>query len=571
MLYNRGIKVEDQQDWLNAGWDDIYPWYELNDDSKMELAVNMVDDCWQNDRDICVVVDSDQDGYTSAAMFINYLTLLDKDYVKQHISWVHHTGKAHGLGDTVYQILEENPALVVIPDGGSNDEEQQDLLQENGTGILVLDHHECIADYSDLRTYRDIINVQISKYPNKSLTGAGVVWQFCRAFDELNNYDFADNFIDLAAFGDCADMADYRQPEIRALINLGFSNIKNPFFYALSKKNEYTYEKHHKGYLGMAFAVAPFVNAICRSGTMGEKEEVFKAMLTAYAFEKVESSKRGEKGIFVPRYQNAVTIVEQVKRRQTQLQDIAMENIVSKIEDNHLTDNAIIAVVVDPDECEASLAGLCANKIQAQYQHPAMVLRRTKTKEDTEEKYVGSLRNYSNCSISNMASLCRSTGIPDFVAGHESAAGVGISSSKFSEFIAATNELYKGIDFTPVYWVDYIWDENTIDPQAILELGGLELYGQEIPESQVVVENIRLSETNVTLMGAKRNTIKVMCGSVACILFGTDEDTYQKFIEGDKQLTIVGVPNCNEWNGNVLPQILIDDYELTEAEEEWIF
>lgn len=52
---------------------------------------------------------------------------------------------------------------------------------------------------------------------------------------------------------------------------------------------------------------------------------VFKSMLDMYANDMVLSSKRGEKGKEVPRWKEAVTIAERVKRRQTKLQDEAME------------------------------------------------------------------------------------------------------------------------------------------------------------------------------------------------------------------------------------------------------
>lgn len=571
VLTNRGIPREKINSWLAAGWESINDPSLLDDDNKLTRAVNLVEQHVRDNKNILVLIDADQDGFGSSALFINYLTKRYPDYASRHVQWILHGTKAHGFKDTVDRILEKKPDLVISPDGSSNDFKEQKRLNENGIKVVILDHHDVDKDHTNNDTI--VINVQLSKYPNKALTGGGVVWQFCRLYDRLHPSEdgsHAQEFIDLAAIADCGDMANYREFEIRALMNLGLSYIHNPFYATLAKTNDFSIQKMNGiNYYSCAFYIVPFINAVTRSGTPEEQEFIFESSLLLKAFDKVPSSKRGEKDILVPRYQEAVTLVQRIKRRQTKLQDETMSIIDKKIEEQSLSKNAIIAVVLEPDECEASLCGLCGNKIQAKYQHPALVLRDMKVPEYNENVYMGSARNYSNCEIANMRSLCASTGDMLLAAGHEGAWGASILSSKFNEFIEKTNKLYKNIDFTPTYWVDYIWKPYDIDTDRILDLGRLNIYGQEIPESLVVVEDIILDENKVSLMGKNKNTIKIMCGSVACILFQTDEAVYQDMISGNKKITIVGKGNCNRWNGNVSPQIIIEDYELTE--EKWIF
>lgn len=165
-------------------------------------------------------------------------------------------------------------------------------------------------------------------------------------------------FMDLCALGNCGDMADYRELEIRAIINEGFANIKNPFLYELCQKHKFTLDKRNGiNYLSMAFAAVPFINAMTRSGTPEEQDTVFKGMLTQYAFEKVESSKRGEKGVYVFHYQEAVTTAERVKRRQDKLTQETVELLERRIQEQHLTDNAILLLLCEPDEVEANICG----------------------------------------------------------------------------------------------------------------------------------------------------------------------------------------------------------------------
>ena len=72
----------------------------------------------QADKDAVVVVDCDADGYSSAAILINYLYDLFPVWTKNHISWFMHANKEHGLEDMPIDNLSENVKLVLVPDAG---------------------------------------------------------------------------------------------------------------------------------------------------------------------------------------------------------------------------------------------------------------------------------------------------------------------------------------------------------------------------------------------------------------------------------------------------------------------
>ena len=420
ILYNRDIPLEQQQDWLNASWESINDWRLLNED-KMRKMVSVIQSAIENDLHIVVVVDPDCDGYTSAAIFINYLACLNEDYTKQYVHWIHHKGKEHGLSDVTNAILENfaDVAIVVCPDSASNDRKEHERLKELGITTCVLDHHEVEQDSEDAI----VINVQLSNYPNKALTGAGVTWQFCRAFDSIRLEQgeteiYANKFIDLTALGDCGDMADYRQPEIRALMNLGLGQIHNPFFYGMSQKNDYSIQKMNGiNYYSCAFYVVPFINAVVRSGTMEEKEIVFKSFLTLCAFDEIESSKRGHKGELVKLYDEAILIAERVKRRQTKLQDEAMALFDKRIQENNMLENAMLFLLCEPGEVEKNIAGLIANKLQAKYQRPVAILTKSRNKDEEEYYYRGSMRNYSLSEKTNLKYELEETDLVEWVRG----------------------------------------------------------------------------------------------------------------------------------------------------------
>lgn len=333
-----------------------------------------------------------------------------------------------------------------------------------------MDHHEA-DNYLEDNDNLVIINNQISDYPNKNLSAAGVVWQVCKMYDKIFETDYANDLADLAALGCLSDMMDYRSIETKAIISFGLSNIKNPFFYYMVEKNKYSINKMGGiNYMSIAFYVTPFINAIVRSGTMEEKDLIFKSMLQMYAFEKIESGKRGHKGELVPRVEEAIRICTNVKARQTKLQDTTMALLESRIRDNNLQDNAIIVLKCEPGEVEKNLAGLIANKIQAKYQHPCLVLIKSKTQEDEEVFYRGSARNYSMSENQDLRQLCLDTEIPEYCQGHANAFGISIPENKLDNFIQVTNNLYADTPQEPVYWVDFIWHKYDLDSQTILKI-----------------------------------------------------------------------------------------------------
>lgn len=460
-------------------------------------------------------------------------------------------------------------SCVICADSASNDAREHEMLNARGIEVICLDHHECNTDYSNRLT--TVINVQICDYPNKALTGAGVAWQFCRAWDEINGYNYANNFIDLAALGDCGDMASYKELEIRALMNLGLSNIKNPFFYAMAKKNDYSIQKMNGiNYYSVAFYVVPFINAMVRSGTMEEKEFVFNSFISLKAFDEVETSKRGHKGEKVKLYDEAVLIAERVKRRQTKLQDESLAFFESKIEKENLLDDKIILLLCEPGDVEKNLAGLVANKLQAKYQRPCAILTRSKLVNDKEDFYRGSMRNYGLSERQNLKDDLEATGQIEFCAGHQGAAGLGIAESKIESFIESFNELYKEVDQKPVYWVDYIWNtRGEIDSAKILAIADMNIYGQEMPESYVALNRIPISADMITLMSADKNpTIKIQIGDISLIKFKSSQEEYESFQQEDLVLSAVCKCNKNEWNGKVSPQLLVEEYKL---DTEWVF
>jgi single-stranded-DNA-specific exonuclease len=54
------------------------------------------------------------------------------------------------------------------------------------------------------------------------LSGVGVTWQFCRYIDSILDTEYANDFLDLVALGNCGDMMSLKSFETRYLITEGF-------------------------------------------------------------------------------------------------------------------------------------------------------------------------------------------------------------------------------------------------------------------------------------------------------------------------------------------------------------
>ena len=229
ILVNRNIPYEEISHYLNTTDADI------NDPTTLGKSIDdgimILGSAIAGNYNTLVVCDCDCDGFTSAALLLNYLHCLYPSWVDNHVKWYVHEGKQHGLADVMDYINQKQFSLVICPDSSSNDYELHSELLHRGIRTLVLDHHEAEAISSDAC----VINNQLSNYPNKELSGVGVTWQFCRYWDRLVGTNFANDFLDLVALGNTGDMMSLTSFETKHLINKGFEpdNIKNPYIYEM--------------------------------------------------------------------------------------------------------------------------------------------------------------------------------------------------------------------------------------------------------------------------------------------------------------------------------------------------
>ena len=561
ILTNRNVNYNELERYLKTTDKDVAPPEDLGI-KPLEDALYALAHCVSLNEKAIVIVDSDCDGFTSAALLINYLYDLFPAWVQNKLSWFMHGGKQHGLSD--FPIEEaEDIRLFLIPDASSNDYKYHKELKDMGKDIIILDHHEAEKISEDAI----IINNQLSDYPNKHMSGVGIVWQFCRYMDQKLGVNFADDYLDLVALGMDADMMSMLSIETKHLITKGLKQVQNPFFAAMADKNSYSMGNKITP-IGVAFYVAPLVNAIVRSGTLEEKDIVFKSMLKFKAFEKIPSNKRGHRpGEMEQLYIQAIRTATNVKNRQTRAQDAGLSKLEQMIQDQDLLSNKVLLFLLEPGDIDRNIAGLIANKFMAKYQRPCCIL--TRVEDDKGISYQGSARGCDRTGITEFKDICEQTECIMFAEGHQGAFGLGIEEQYLDDFINKTNEILKDTSDEAVYYVDYIYKNIDVDPVNILDIAGLDdLWGKDMDEPQVAVEGLKINKNMLTLMSPdKKPTLKItLPNKVSILKFNSSQEEYDSLYSehGAVEINLVGKCNRNEWNGYITPQIFIDDYEIVD-------
>ena len=558
VLFNRGIDPENVEHYLNTTDEDI-----LNPQMIMNVAEGtkvLVKHIAQGDK-VLIQIDSDCDGYTSAAALINYLNCLFPGFVQSNIYYRIHTGKQHGI---LLETIPDDVKLVIAPDSSSNDYDEHQQLKSKGVDVLVIDHHE--AD--KISENAVIINNQLCDYPTKSLSGVGMVYKFCSYMDELLNVDYADDYLDLVALGMVADMMDLRDFETRHLITRGLENIRNPYFKGMVDKQAYSL-KGEITPIGVAFYIAPYVNATIRMGTQEEKLMLFESMLDYRGYELIPSTKRGCKGQQETRVEQACRNCTNIKNRQTKARDAALENIERIIKEKNLLENKILVIKLDTFAADRNLTGLIANQLMAKYQRPVLLLNKT------TDGWEGSGRGYDKSKFDNLREFLKESDLVMYAEGHANALGVGITDEAFKTFIEYSNRELANFDFTPCYKVDFIFNGADFRGKDIVEIAELKsLWGQGVDEPFVAIEHINVYAGNVVLMSPDKNpTLKItLSNGTSLIKFKSSQEEYEKLRSETGCITINVVGKCerNVWNGTVIPQIIMEDYEIV-GEQKYYF
>lgn len=570
VLKNRGIN--DYKKYLNLDESVLIPYQRLDN---IDNAVHLLMNHFNQKNKIEILVDSDPDGFCSAAMLYSYIKKLDDEYPVNYI--MHTRAKSHGLGDDV--TVSEDTNLLIIPDAGTNDTEECKKLSDKGIDILILDHHEPEGN----NPYALIVNNQMSmEYSNKDFCGAGIVYKFLQALDAETWNELADDYLDLCALANISDVMDVRSFETRYIVNTGLLNINNKCFQALIKAQDYSINGEVNIH-NIQWYVTPILNGMIRVGSNDEKELLFRAFIEQDEF--FEYKKRATKNkpseiIQESIYDRAARLCKNAKSRQDKMREKGVDAI-AEIVNNMPTDNKIVMADVT-EVLDSGLTGVVAIKIAEQYNKPCILLKRYFDKKTNTEMFGGSARNINNSPIDSFKDIVNSTGVISGK-GHANAFGiVDLPVSNKDKALNSINCLLKDTVYDSTYKVDFILDINDIAISLIQELSQFkDIIGQGIEEPQLAIENISLTRDCFEVFGKNEDTISFTINGIKFIQFKCKEgNQLYDFIqdawnENDYiSFNIVGRASINDYNGIRTPQITIEDInvmdiKMNSEDENW--
>lgn len=496
-----------------------------------------------------IVVDSDADGFLSSSLF----TLYFKEAYDFEFDYFLHQHKEHGIEDVEKEIDISKYKLVIIPDAGTNDDEI--FKRYPNVNFLVLDHH-IRSNEGDIPENVILVNNQTSKnYTNKGLCGTGVTWQFCRYVDKMRKTNFAEKYYDMVATALIGDIMPVTELENRYIIERGFNNYSNPFLFLLKNHNEYKFKDFYSPHK-ISFYIIPFINAITRSGTMKEKEELFLSLIDPY--EKVIGQGRKNKGEIVYRITEMVRQCPNIKKRQDKIKEKMIELCEKQIIENDLDQNKIIIIILDEffDDIPSEINGLAATEIANKYNRPALIGR------INNGKLKGSLRNNSdNGLILDLRKELLKSSLFEWIEGHANAAGFCLPEKNIDKLISWTNSNFSECQLEVYRLVDFCFspEEDSLK-KAIEELDRLKTFwGNGLPKPVFLIKNIPIPCSTITLMGAKQNHLKIIYEGVEYVKFFISEEEYQKIINSDF-VAVLGEGVVNFWNNKVKPEIMINEF-----------
>ena len=509
----------------------------------MKKAIYALADFLENNKEskLGILVDSDNDGICSSAEIYNFLLKhlnVSDELIKTYI----HTNKQHGLRKSaeeniVQQVLDDEVKFLIIPDAGTNDAVECEMLAKNNVQVLILDHH--IPEIKN--DFAIIVNHHLGENLNTELPGTGVVFKFIQAYC----YEFKMEmpfYEDLVASSIVSDICSLVPLENRYFLTKGLSKNNKDFNPMLNLMFEKLCKKGINP-TTLAWNTNPLVNSLCRGENQEDKRTFFNAISDNGEADPTEGLK--------------------VARRAHRIQKEEIERIASEIESN--IDNSHKVIIAYSKNEDKNYAGLAANKLLSKYHKPIIILRNV-----DPNNLSGSLRSpIPLLTKINESKLAKAMG-------HEEACGIFIKKTKLNAFIEWCDNL--DLDVHPNVPVTAILNPNSVTTElcdACVE--NKMLWGKDIEEPTFYFK-LNVSPKSIFVYQNRTNTVKILYGKMEFVKFFCNDEVTQEFLkltEQDKKIRIdvIGKLENNEWNGKVTPQCIIDKFEIVqnqdEKEESW--
>lgn len=512
-------------------------------------------------------VDSDADGVTSSAIFYNYFRTI---FPECKIYYRLHDSKEHGV---IVDTIPVETDIVVIPDAGSNQQDELEELSRKGRTVLIIDHH--LSDIKIDLPNVHLVNNQLSpRFKNKALSGAGMVYKVIEAYSEkFHDGETHKQFMDLAAVGVISDMMDTRSLDNNYIIKNGLKVIHNRFLQALLDKQAYSISSTTSpNKVDIAFYITPLINGVIRVGSVEEKEMMFSAFTKMDSGQTFERMSKGEV-VAEDLFDYVARLCVNLKSSQDRQKMKSIDSLVAKVKKEGLHHNQVIVLKTGRQEVSQNITGLVAMEMLKRYKKPVLVLRpRT---ENGIEYYAGSGRGKETIGFDSFRDLIHQTGFADFAEGHGMAFGTQFEAGRLNDFVKAANRLLADVDFNVDFAeVDYVFDKG-INKMMLKDFAEVEdIYGNGIPQPKFVFHIVLSNDkSNYNIMGKNQDTFKFEYKGIDFLQFKA-ESTVEALRSTDSaliELILIGRSQYSTYQDEKRLQVIIDSAEVKPVNIEKLF
>lgn len=516
-------------------------------------------------RRIRIIGDYDVDGVMATFLLYKVLRLLgaSADYrIPDRI--------ADGYGMNMRMVEEaerDNIALLLTCDNGIAAAEPIAKAKEAGIAVVVTDHHEipCRKD-GDTIVYElppadVIVNPKQpgDTYPQSGICGAMVAYKVvCLLLEKADFIDGKEKEMLLSellvpvAFATICDVMELTG-ENRAVVAKGLKKAKEcniPGVRALLAAYELEDKEltaYHAGFL-----LGPCFNAAGRLDTallglellLCEKEEDAHAR---------------------------ASYLKQLNDVRKQMTQTATEQAIVLATEKLAKEDVQVLVLYLP-ECHESLAGIVAGRIREKFYRPTIIL----TKGENCVKGSGrSIEGYSMFEkLSEQKELFFAFG------GHPMAAGLSLEEKNIPVLEERLNQA-AGLNeeqLTPKLYLDAVLPFDAITEELMEELVLLEPFGNGNSKPVFAMSGVRLK--GMRRIGKDGSSLRLQLtdarGTSLTGLYFRDADGFERYLTGEfgggtvqelyrgrteVLLTLAFSPSMNEYQGEIYPQVIIDNYK----------
>jgi single-stranded-DNA-specific exonuclease len=535
----RGIK--DVNRFLHPSKDELFDPYLIKN---IEEASNRIIKAMKTNERIVVSYDPDADGLTSATMMIRYL----KNYT-DNVDYIYgERNDGHGIAEMVKTKLnEDNHAdrierakaniekikqadLLILIDSSSNDVEVCKNIAENvGCDIIILDHHAIERE----NPYVLLVNPQQEgdEYPNKYLSGAGVVFKTIQVMEDTLDSVDPWQYIDLVAVGMYADVMRVDVLENRYLIMQGLRNMKNVGLVRILKGAKVDTYRMNSSAIG--FSIAPLLNGVAR---MDNIKLAIDILLTDDDNEAKPLRLKMQK----------------INEARKELQKKIVAQYMTKVDPSQK-----ILVVLD-EQSSKGFNGIVAQNLSETYKRPVIVGR---LHNGTAS---GSFRSYGGL---DLKTLLMDSGVVEEAMGHPQAGGFTVKEENLEHLLRFIEENMPELEEkepTVIYDLE-------VDASDVHEyIGAIEqfnlLVGNGFPKIVVKVNGITVEQAEC--IGKTQETVKIKTFDELELIKFRVNDQYASELTYFDTISVVGELRMNRWYNfktketTETVQVMLDDYEV---------